>query len=276
MNQKDYLAEILTCIYLFDIPKIQNSINNAWEEYQRLLTDAEKTRDLEIVTKARVYLYFLGYYLVEDFAKGAIERRLNNFEPKIKFADFINWADSGNIPEQYKENDLFQKILKFYQIIKDLKNKNINGSYLDEGRFNKIYAQIQGKQVTDVYIWEQKKRALKEEIKEKGLGKEFKGMVASMGKVEGKAFVVFEEENLENFQEGYILIAPITTPKFLPAMQKSIGIVTDFGGIMSHPAIVARELKIPCIVGAKGVSLKIKTGDLVKVDANSGIVRILS
>lgn len=273
---KDYLAEILTNIYLFDISKIKTSIDNSWAEYQRLLAEAEKNKDLESITKARVYLFFLGYYLVEDFAKGAIERRLANFKPEIKFEDFVACADSENIPEQYQENELLQKILKFYQIIKDLKNKSINGSYLDENRFNKIYAEILGKDVSDIYIWDQKKRVLEEEMEGEEVGKEFKGTVASMGKVQGKAFVVGKEEDLKNFQEGSILIALITTPKFLPAMQKSIGIATDFGGIMSHPAIIARELKIPCIVGAKGVSLKIKTEDVVEIDANNGVVRVIN
>ncbi|MFH0937507.1 MAG: PEP-utilizing enzyme [Candidatus Daviesbacteria bacterium] len=276
MNQKDYLAEILTAVYLFDIPKIQNSINDAWEEYQRLLTEAEKTKDLGTITKTRAYLYFLGNFLVEDFAQGAIERRLDGFEPKVKLEDFVNWVDSENVPSKYQKDELFQNILKFYQIIKDLKNKDVNGSYLDEDRFNKIYAEILGKQVSEVYIWDQKKRVLKEEMEGKEMEKEFKGMIASEGKVEGKAFVIEGKEDIENFEEGAILVASITTPEFLPAMKKALAIATDFGGIMSHPAIIARELKLPCVVGAKGISLAIKTGDLIELDASKGVVKILS
>lgn len=276
MNSHDYLADLLTYTYLFDIPKVESSLEKAWSEYQRLLEEAEKTKDLYTITKARAYFYFFGYYFPEDFAKGAIERRLRRFEPEIKFEDFIEWADSGNIPEQYREDELFQKIVKFYQITKDFKNKDVNDSYLDEDRFNKIYAEILGKQVSDVYMWEQRKRQAKEEFKEEKISNELKGTVASEGLVQGKAFVIENEEDLQNFPEGYILVTSMTTPKFLPAMQRSIGIITDFGGVMSHPAIIARELKLPCIVGIKYASLTIKNNDLVEVDAEKGIVKILS
>lgn len=276
MNGQDYLADLLTYTYLFDVPKVESSLEGAWNEYQRLLEEAEKTRDLYTITKARAYLYFLGYHFVEDFAYGAIERRLMGFESAVTFEDFVNWADSGNIPEQYREDELFQKIVKFYQIIKDFKNKDVNGSYFDENRFNRIYAEIQGKQVDDVYVWEQRKRQAKEELKEEKIGRELKGIIASEGFAQGKAFLIQNDEDLENFPEGCILVTSMTTPKFLPAMQKSIGIVTDFGGIMSHPAIIARELKLPCIVGTKYGSLTIKNNDFVEVDAEKGVVRILS
>lgn len=275
MGKHDYLANLLVYTYLFDIPGVENSLEEAWDEYQRLLDEAEKTQDLYTITKARAYLYFFGYYFPEDFAKGAIERRLKRFEPEIKFEDFAEWVDAGQIPDQYKKDELFQKIVKFYQIIKDFKNKDVGGSYLDEDRFNKIYAQILAKQVSDVYMWEQRKRQAKEEFEEGKVGNKLKGIVASEGLVQGKACVIKNEEDLESFPEGYILVAPMTTPKFLPAMQKAIGIVTDFGGIMSHPAIIARELKLPCVVGTKYGSLTIKNNDLIEVDAKRGVVKIL-
>lgn len=276
MNGQNYLANLLTDTYLFDIPKVESSLEEAWNEYQRLLSEAEETRDLYTITQARVYLYFLGYFFPEEFARGALERRLRSFEPEINFEDFIKWADSGNVPEQYEEDELFKKVLKFYQITKDFKNKDVNGSYLDENRFNKIYAEILGKTVSDVYMWEQRKRQTKEEFKEEKIGKELKGVIASEGQVQGKAFIIQNEEDLQNFPEGYILVTSMTTPRFLPAMQRSIGIITDFGGVISHPAIIARELKIPCIVGTKYGSLTIKNDDLVEVDAEKGIVKILS
>lgn len=275
MNNQDYLANLLTCTYLFDIPKVESSLEEAWDEYQGLLSEAEETKDLYTITKARVYLYFLGYYFPEDFGKGAIERRLGSFKSAIEFKNLVSWADSGNIPAQYEEDELFQQVLHFYQIIKNLKNKTVNGSYLDEDRFNKIYAEVLGKQASDVSMWGQKRRLTKEEFKEEKIGNELKGTVASEGLVQGKAFVIQNDEDLKDFPEGYILVTSMTTPKFLPVMQKAIGMVTDFGGVMSHPAIIARELKLPCIVGTKYASLTIKNDDLIEIDAQKGIVKIL-
>ena len=58
-------------------------------------------------------------------------------------------------------------------------------------------------------------------------------------------------------------------------MKKAAAIVTDEGGITSHAAIVAREVGIPCVIGAKIATKALKDGDLVEVDADKGIVRII-
>ncbi len=65
------------------------------------------------------------------------------------------------------------------------------------------------------------------------------------------------------------------TPQFLPAMERAAAFVTDVGGITSHTAIVARELKKPCIVGTKLATRMLKDNDLVEVDATKGIITIL-
>jgi pyruvate,water dikinase len=58
-------------------------------------------------------------------------------------------------------------------------------------------------------------------------------------------------------------------------MQKAAAFVTDEGGITCHAAIVARELKKPCIIATKIATKVLKDGDLVEVDANNSIIRIL-
>jgi pyruvate,water dikinase len=67
----------------------------------------------------------------------------------------------------------------------------------------------------------------------------------------------------------------MTSPDWLPLIQKAVAIVTDEGGITSHASIVARELKKPCIVGTKNATKILKDGDQVEVDADSGIVKII-
>ena len=68
----------------------------------------------------------------------------------------------------------------------------------------------------------------------------------------------------------------MTSPDFLPAMKKSAAFITDEGGITCHAAIVAREMKKPCIVGTKVATKKLKDGDFVEVDADHGIVKVLN
>ncbi len=58
-------------------------------------------------------------------------------------------------------------------------------------------------------------------------------------------------------------------------MRKAKAIVTDEGGVTCHAAIVSRELKIPCIVGTKIATRVLKDGDLVEVDADKAVIKIL-
>ncbi|MFA5879289.1 MAG: PEP-utilizing enzyme [Candidatus Margulisiibacteriota bacterium] len=71
------------------------------------------------------------------------------------------------------------------------------------------------------------------------------------------------------------MIAPNTRPEYLPIMRKALAVVTQEGGITSHAAIVSRELGIPAVVGVQGILDKLKDGDRVEVNANSGIVKII-
>ena len=104
---------------------------------------------------------------------------------------------------------------------------------------------------------------------------EISGQIAFKGKVKGIARLVFDPSNVKEFNKGDILVAPWTRPEYLPVMNKAGAFVTDGGAILSHAAIVARELKKPCIISTKISTLLIKDGDLVEVDANKGIIKII-
>ena len=67
----------------------------------------------------------------------------------------------------------------------------------------------------------------------------------------------------------------MTTPNFIPALERAIAFVTDEGGVTCHTAIIAREMKKPCIVGTKIATKAIKDGDYIEVDADKGIVKII-
>jgi len=102
---------------------------------------------------------------------------------------------------------------------------------------------------------------------------ELKGSAAYSGKVIGRVRVVVDKPDLIKVHENDILVMPMTTPDFVAGMQKAAAFITDEGGITCHAAIVAREMKKPCIIGTKNATKVLKDGDLVEVDANTGIVR---
>jgi phosphohistidine swiveling domain-containing protein len=102
---------------------------------------------------------------------------------------------------------------------------------------------------------------------------EIKGQVACAGKAQGTVRILMKHTEVASFPDGAILVSSMTVPTFLPAMKKAAAFVTDEGGITCHAAIVAREMKKPCIIGTKIATKVFKNGDRVEVDADKGIVR---
>ena len=104
---------------------------------------------------------------------------------------------------------------------------------------------------------------------------EFSGSVAYKGIVKGKSKIITSVNDLNKVEVGDILVSQFTRPEYLSAMQRASAFITNDGGITCHAAIVARELKKPCIVGTKIATKVLKDGDMVEVDANKGIVKII-
>jgi len=98
------------------------------------------------------------------------------------------------------------------------------------------------------------------------------GLSGSSGKAKGPVKIVQADKIGQGFPDGGVLVCEVTTPNYVPLMQKAAAIVTDQGGILSHAAIVARELKKPCIVGTGNATKVLKNGQIVSVDANKGVV----
>ncbi len=99
------------------------------------------------------------------------------------------------------------------------------------------------------------------------------GVGASPGRVEGRVRIIQSAKEFKLFKKGEVLVAPETTPLFVPLMRMACAILTGKGGITSHAAIVSRELGKPCIIAIKDVTKLLKTGDLVEIDATNGTVR---
>jgi len=96
------------------------------------------------------------------------------------------------------------------------------------------------------------------------------GLSASPGISSGKVKIVREIEDLQKVQKGDVLVAVMTKPDFVVAMERAIAIVTDEGGSTSHAAIISRELGIPCVVGTGKATQILKDDQDITVDAYSG------
>ena len=99
------------------------------------------------------------------------------------------------------------------------------------------------------------------------------GTAVSQGRVTGRVRILMSSRDASTMRKNEILVAPMTSPDFISAMRLAKAIVTDVGGLMSHAAIIARELGKPCVVGTKFATRLLHNGDWVEVDAEKGIVR---
>lgn len=100
------------------------------------------------------------------------------------------------------------------------------------------------------------------------------GSPVSAGVVEGVAKVVLDPA-IETLRPGEVLVAPFTDPGWTPLFVSAAGLVTEVGGLMTHGSVVARELSIPAVVGVVDATKRIKTGQRVRVDGNTGYVELL-
>jgi phosphohistidine swiveling domain-containing protein len=105
---------------------------------------------------------------------------------------------------------------------------------------------------------------------------DLQGLAASPGIAEGTARYVGSLDDFDQVQKGEILICQMTNPAWVVLFTKIAGLVTDAGGAVSHPAVVAREFGIPAVVGTSNATERIKTGDRVRVNGATGVVEILA
>ncbi|MDD5177781.1 MAG: PEP-utilizing enzyme [Candidatus Nanoarchaeia archaeon] len=102
-----------------------------------------------------------------------------------------------------------------------------------------------------------------------------KGVVANKGKVKGKVKIIIMKEDFNKMEKGDIIVTQMTRPEFMPILAKASGIITEEGGLTCHAAVVARELNIPCILATQVATSVLKDNDIVELDANKGVVKIL-
>ncbi len=101
------------------------------------------------------------------------------------------------------------------------------------------------------------------------------GIGASPGILEGIARVVRTVDEFDEVREGDILVCQMTNPAWVVLFTKIAGLVTDTGGLTSHPAVLSREFGIPAVIGTSVATQRIATGDRIRIDGTAGRVEIL-
>jgi pyruvate,water dikinase len=104
---------------------------------------------------------------------------------------------------------------------------------------------------------------------------QFTGLGGSPGVVEGVARVVLREDQFDEVRGGDILVCQMTNPAWVVLFTKIVGLVTDAGGTVSHPAVLSREFGIPAVVGTSVATQQVGNGDRIRLNGTTGVVEIL-
>jgi len=105
-------------------------------------------------------------------------------------------------------------------------------------------------------------------------GDKLEGVALSAGICEGPALVLTEPTAAPPGEGGYILVCPTTDPAWVPLFVHAKGLVMETGGVLSHGAIVAREFGLPAVAGLPGITRRLKTGQMLRVDGGRGTLTI--
>jgi phosphohistidine swiveling domain-containing protein len=103
-----------------------------------------------------------------------------------------------------------------------------------------------------------------------------RGVGASAGVARGPARVVAGVDEFERIRPGDIIVCTFTNPSWVPVFTLAGGLVTDLGGVTSHPAVVAREFGLPAVVGSRTATTRIADGQEIEIDGTAGTVRLIS
>ena len=217
---------------------------------------------------------------------------IQNYKPPQKVIDGINAVRKLSEIRAVGELDCIYSLTRCRNLDQEIQQRiNLSNKDYFNLYMNEVDKMLKGEEVTvdfeqrrklDVCIRNEEGRFVQldngEEVYKqlKSLEKastELKGMPGCPGKVTGKVKLIHSSQDIHNFNQGEILVAKATCVDYVMIMKKASAIVTEFGGITSHAAVVSRELGVPSVIGVKNVTSLLKDGDIIEVDANSGFIK---
>ncbi|MDO8627016.1 MAG: PEP-utilizing enzyme, partial [Candidatus Diapherotrites archaeon] len=250
--EKDLDKELHMCEKWKSVDEKIKKIAKKYSLTKSILLKAEAIRNYAYVSTLTNEIF--GSYMVFGMQKmfAEISKRLY-----ISVDQFIE-ADKNEIITALQKEKIPKDLnTKLQERVKDYYFEFYDGKlyFFGENEINKV------------------KKQMKQNYNELKKLKEVQGLIAKKGIITGRARIILSPQELHSLQRGEILVSINTTPVFVPAMEKCSAIVTDEGGLLSHAAIVSRELGKPCIVGTKIATKVFSNGELIEVNAEKGIVK---
>lgn len=136
------MIDLMKYTYLMEPEKIQKELNDLWDRYQTIIN--QDNPDWGEINEARAILFLTGHIYCEQIAVEAIERRLHLLKVKLSLIEFLKLIDENSEKlKELRKDELFNKLEKYYRIVKNYKNKYIEGKYyLEEEKFLEKYEKI--------------------------------------------------------------------------------------------------------------------------------------
>ena len=268
--------------YMQEPRKESDYISTLWGQIQ-----AQKTKELqspsEFISETRTKQEHF-------FEAHSTSKRLKDLAFVLREFSFILDASKATIiQENYLSRPLFTEAarrlgipwqdllyLTFQEIVYLLENnKKVDASTIEERKKCRVVYLNRG--VIRVYQGEEAEKLADNFVTEEYTNSaEIKGIVGYPGVVRGKVTLVSSIQDEKRFNNGDVFVAHDGSAELTLFLKKASAIITDQGGMICHAAIIAREMKTPCIIGTTNATHLLKDGDIVEVDANKGIVRKLS
>ena len=285
----------LYCNYLAKEVIRNNFLVNKWSEdtistAEQIFKILNKLKDEKNLTaanleelKSEFYKHVPPHFSIKKVIDYLPKKLQLKFMPKLlqarlKTENLFNAVDFAlrsyckKISKETERSEMLTKYLTIEEIISYLKDKKLPGKkeLIDRAKGTAMFCENES---FNLIINDEFNTLQKFLIGQSG--DTLKGSPAFKGIAKGIARIVLDPYNVRIFNKGDILITGMTRPEFLPLMKIASAFITDAGGLLSHAAIVARELKKPCILATESASKVIKNGDFIEVDANKGIIKIL-
>ncbi len=253
------------------ILKLAQKLNN-FDKYAKLTKDADElilkllhSRRINYLKIMEIQSTQLAYFLIARMIADRIYTRANKTLKK-------------NIESWRNDKTLFsheEKVIKSLASYLNLSVKTLNHIMASE-----INLALETGNLEKLEIAKRFNKQWSLVLHDKKIELYFKDLTPVLQKInvnEIKGKVAFNSgEVIKGIVGQDILVVAMTTPDMVPKMKKMKAVITDEGGILSHAAITAREFKIPTIIGTKIGTQILKNGDLVEVDANNGVVKVIN
>jgi len=264
--------------------KIEKRFRTYWEEVKPYAQDGKKLKNMAelkdyIQNLTELWVATIVYWVVPQIPQLPEKVRKSSLKNR-EILENISDARSIAIVNFVKDNFLEYKDIADMMLPEEiyiLEKRKLNKKEIEKIKQREKGAlMINGEEyLIEDLEKELSKRRFELEKLEASSQEKLMGQTACKGNVTGRVKLILYKNQIDEIKEGDILVSEMTTPDHVPAMKKAAAIITDEGGVVCHAAIVAREMNKPCIIGTRVATKTLKDGDLVEVDADNGIIRIL-